>query len=531
MKKILASIFLLVIGLCLVGCEIFIEYVSLSTIVRDEEFTSAYVSSVEWDEPVILVDFDSLKEKDFYQNIMCSSTKPTDVLPEAVPKYNLIIKSKKNSLQFSDLGDLYAKYKEKWYLVKCTREDKLLLRDFLLGTSEITPNDPLQIVRNDEGNIIFSVIALMGDSCDIKYKDLNKNKLIDVKNKNGIFDFLVEILYGRKSIYDYTNCIMDYTIEITYDVYNNPNETSNTYEFKFNSECGAMTILKNGDLIGTITLSINETNTLLDYLSIKYEKTFNELFGYTIDSATKIIIDEGPGSIVPPWIHSVYEVTDVEKINLFLEYLNTAKLIKTELMTGLGTKDITIKSNDKEYEISFTSRNELCCNGKTYECDIPFPELNGELIYQYYESYDNGMISANGQESQLPNNYFEDIKFIPYSIKPNLTFATKFGSITLDGLKIMLTSENTFMDSSGATFTIVGDKDFSELLEGVDIETARIFVNSYTIIVSKNTEYTVEELKKALFGFVYEPYTLVKEDGSTFDTLVITEDTTLIFKR
>ena len=112
MKKILASIFLLVIGLCLVGCEIFIEYVSLSTIVRDEEFTSAYVSSVEWDEPVILVDFDSLKEKDFYQNIMCSSTKPTDVLPEAVPKYNLIIKSKKNSLQFSDLGDLYAKYKE-----------------------------------------------------------------------------------------------------------------------------------------------------------------------------------------------------------------------------------------------------------------------------------------------------------------------------------------------------------------------------------------------------------------------------------
>ena len=68
MKKILASIFLLVIGLCLSGCEIFIEYVSLSTITRDEEFTSAYVSSVEWDEPVILVDFDSLKEKDFYQN-------------------------------------------------------------------------------------------------------------------------------------------------------------------------------------------------------------------------------------------------------------------------------------------------------------------------------------------------------------------------------------------------------------------------------------------------------------------------------
>ena len=100
----------------------------------------------------------------------------------------------------------------------------------------------------------------------------------------------------------------------------------------------------------------------------------------------------------------------------------------------------------------------------------------------------------------------------------------------------MLTSPDTFMDSSGGTYTIVGDKDFSDLLEGVNTETARVLVKysegfSYTIIVSRNTEYTVEELKNALFGSIFEPYTLLKEDGSEFDSIIITEDITLLFIR
>lgn len=532
MKKILASIFIIACGLCFVGCEVFIEYASLSSITKDEEFTSAYVSSVNGDEQVIVVDFNDLKEQNFFKNIMNSSAKPTDVLPEVIPRYNLIISSNNNSFQIADMNDLYANYKEKWYLIKSTKEDKLLLLNYLLGTNEIMPNDPLQIIRNDDGKIILSVIALTGGSCEIKYKDLNENKIIDVNNKNELFNFLVEkIQYGRKSVYDYTNCSMDYIIEITYDIYNNPKETSNTYEFKFHSDCGSMTILKNGDLIGTIKLSIDETNALLKCLKIKHEKTFDELFGYTVDSATKIIIDQGPGSITPPWIHSVYEVNDDVKINVLLEYLKNAKLTKTEFMPGLGTKEITIITDDKEYKLSFTSRNELWCNGQVYACDIAFPKLNENLIYQYYESYANVMISINGQETKLPNNYFEDIKFLPYSIKPNSTFATKFGTITIDGVTLMLTSKNTFTDLLGGTYTIVGDKDFSELLEGVNTETARVYVDSYTIIVSKNVEYTVAELKNALFGFEYEPYTLVKEDGSVFDTLLITEDITLIFRR
>ena len=59
---------------------------------------------------------------------------------------------------------------------------------------------------------------------------------------------------------------MDYSIKITYDMPNSGIVPPNTYEFKFNSECGAMTILKNGDLIGTVILSIDEVNILLEYM-------------------------------------------------------------------------------------------------------------------------------------------------------------------------------------------------------------------------------------------------------------------------
>ena len=135
------------------------------------------------------------------------------------------------------------------------------------GPQESWPDDPLLIVRNSEGKIVFSTIALMGDSCDIKYTDLNKNKTIDAKNKNEIFDYLIDLLlYGRESVKDYTNCAMDYSIKITYDMPNSGIVPPNTYEFKFHSQCGAMTILKNDNLIGTVILSIDEVNVLLDYI-------------------------------------------------------------------------------------------------------------------------------------------------------------------------------------------------------------------------------------------------------------------------
>ena len=55
---------------------------------------------------------------------------------------------------------------------------------------------------------------------------------------------------------------MNYSIKITYDMPDSGIVPPNTYEFKFNSECDEMTILKNGDLIGTVVLSNDEVNVL-----------------------------------------------------------------------------------------------------------------------------------------------------------------------------------------------------------------------------------------------------------------------------
>ncbi len=289
-----------------------------------------------------------------------------------------------------------------------------------------------------------------------------------------------------------------------------------------------------GWLNGTNSVKFNmpakDSELVITYSNLE-KNTFSNLFGYTIASATQIIIDVGPGSIVPPWMHYVYEVVDNDKIDLFLEYLNNTEFIETEAMVGVGTKTLTIKSNDAEFKINFTNRNDLWINGKLYKSTLAFPELNSRLIYQYYEDFMGGTFSSFGKESQLSTNYFNDIKFLPFSPKANLTYATKFGTITIDGLSMMLISKDAFMDSYGNTYTIVGDKDFSDLLEGVNIETSVVRVNSYTIIVSKNTEYTLSELKKAIHIFEFEPFTLVKEDGSEFESLLITEDITLQFQR
>ena len=151
MKKILVSMFLLVFGLCIAGCETIVEYASLSSITKDEEFTSAYLSSVNGDAQVLSVDFDDLKEKEFYKNIMNSTAKPTDVLPEVVPMWSLVIKSDSNQLVIDNLGNLYAEFNDNWYHILCSENDYIALDEFLFPTdSNLTIADLIDTLEFDE---------------------------------------------------------------------------------------------------------------------------------------------------------------------------------------------------------------------------------------------------------------------------------------------------------------------------------------------------------------------------------------------
>ena len=169
MKKILVSMFLLVFGLCLVGCETIIEYASLSSITKDEEFTSAYISSVNGDAQVLPVDFDDLKEKEFYKNIMSSSAKPTDVLPEVVPMWSLVIKSDNNQLVIDNLGDLYAEVNDKWYHILCSKNDYAALDEYLIpSNSNLTISDLID-------SLIFDKVTLKKGDLSLGWtKDFNE---------------------------------------------------------------------------------------------------------------------------------------------------------------------------------------------------------------------------------------------------------------------------------------------------------------------------------------------------------------------
>ena len=201
MKKILVSMFLLVFGLCLVGCETIVEYASLSSITKDEEFTSAYLSSVNGDAQVLPVDFDDLKEKEFYKNIMNSSAKPTDVLPEVVPMWSLVIKSDSNQLVIDNLGNLYAEFNDNWYHILCSENDYVALDEFLFPTdSNLTIADLIDTLEFDE------VTLKKGDLSLGFVKKFN-----ELKNQSFYNDLMeVEVYSSEETLEKMTMIDVDY---------------------------------------------------------------------------------------------------------------------------------------------------------------------------------------------------------------------------------------------------------------------------------------------------------------------------------
>ena len=94
---------------------------------------------------------DYLKEKEFYKNIMNSSAKPTDVLPEVVPMWSLVIKSDSNQLVIDNLGNLYAEFNDNRYHILCSENDYVALDEFLFPTdSNLTIADLIDTLEFDE---------------------------------------------------------------------------------------------------------------------------------------------------------------------------------------------------------------------------------------------------------------------------------------------------------------------------------------------------------------------------------------------
>ena len=248
MKKILVSVFLLVFGLCLAGCETIVEYASLSSITKDEEFTSAYISSVNGDAQVLPVDFDVLKEKEFYKNIMNSSAKPTDVLPEVVPMWSLVIKSDSNQLVIDNLGNLYAEFNDNLYHILCSENDYVALDEFLFPTdSNLTIADLIDTLEFDEvtlkkGDLSLGFVqkfnelknqSFYNDLMEVKVSALDSTLDKDMPNVDYYLNFYnkdSEDIFSIK-IYGVYNINDDYVYCEAVS-----NVTNDLYEFTLTSE-------------------------------------------------------------------------------------------------------------------------------------------------------------------------------------------------------------------------------------------------------------------------------------------------------
>lgn len=200
MKKVLVSIFLFLICVSLAGCETIIEYVSLSSITKDEEFTSAYISSVNGDDQDLPVNFNDLKEKEFYKDIMNSNVKLTGLLPEVVPTWSLVIKSENNELVLNNLGNLYAEFNDNYYQVLCSIDDYVALDKFIISTdSDLT-------IEKIIDTFVFDEITLEKGDLSLgwiqKFNDLKNqtfyNELMKVKVATLDSEFVEDV-----SIVDY----------------------------------------------------------------------------------------------------------------------------------------------------------------------------------------------------------------------------------------------------------------------------------------------------------------------------------------
>lgn len=260
---------------------------------------------------------------------------------------------------------------------------------------------------------------------------------------------------------------------------------------------------------------------------------FESLCGYSIDSdiVNKIVIDQGPGSIAPPWLHEVYEITDLGKIKAFVEFIDKVEFnLCVAPYDGVGYKNITIYTNEKEYNLIFSDKNEFYFKSKIYNSSIEVPDLDGKLIHYYYKSFSDLQLKSYNNIIPLPNHYFDDIYFTPYSIKPNRLYLTKFAVIVLNETQIMITSNNTFVVGDN-NYAIVGEKDFSDILKDIDVSTSIINIVDInemviSIIVSNNIDYTLEELKEAI-GYNYYNFELEYEDGTKFIKEQVNNDITL----
>lgn len=256
----------------------------------------------------------------------------------------------------------------------------------------------------------------------------------------------------------------------------------------------------------------------------------------TADIISNVIIDSAPGSICPPWKHHVIENGDAEYIENVVSFLADLKLMRVDgTYDGIGYYHVTIVTVAGDFSFSYSNADEYYFDGKSYIALKSFPtEQVPGGDYYYIESVLTPTFKSFDTEVQLENGFIEKIKY-QIAIKGPTLYPTY--DLTKSA-RIKVGEEDELIIKSAKSFyyhndlcLVIGDTDFSSLLDGITDETCKLTIaseNGDTIaefVISKNCVYTATEFLNKLYRD--NALELRLESGEVFVEKAFDEDFTL----
>ena len=139
------------------------------------------------------------------------------------------------------------------------------------GLQDAPPKEYFQVLKNDNGVIVFSVIAGLPQA-KYTYKDADAEEYVGIAldNENGeINSLLFGLLNGKSTISDEETNAFTHSISMTcsYTSDDGYSEITVIYEFKWTSTSNAITIFKNNTIVGTVLLSNEEMSMFKNHLN------------------------------------------------------------------------------------------------------------------------------------------------------------------------------------------------------------------------------------------------------------------------
>ncbi|MBQ7830288.1 MAG: hypothetical protein IJ345_08465 [Clostridia bacterium] len=288
--------------------------------------------------------------------------------------------------------------------------------------------------------------------------------------------------------------------------------------------------------------TVNETTAEETTIKEKEVYSFEDLYSISnhidIGNISSFTVDSFNGTLGGIIMHDVMIASNQEHVNSVIEFINNVEFTRaTDLYYGVGTYNITLASDDKTFEFSFSSRNEFYVNGIGYIASIEFP-FKGiyDSSYCYIGAREEVKLSSYGNITTLTDFDLSEIHLTEIELDLYAYDYTKDADLIIDGKTVKIISDNLIEIYGMGYYEVVSEKNFSSLIPKNETSSVIKFETDYQrelgcISVSNNVVYTVDEIKEILTTMTaYYDYQIFNSDGTPFVDREFTEDETIIIR-